>query len=166
MIPLGLDRGGSLLVGRTEGPRRMWLCRESTCVQKVVDDPKYLARALRGRPPSTSNLPKKLRTYFSANLIDALQKAAKSGVIVHGSHRVSLSLSENISAILFSADAGTEIRSHIGDKKNKVKTYIIPLSSIEIGVLLGRGPRSVLALMPGRKTQSLIETLRGWHSLG
>jgi ribosomal protein L7Ae-like RNA K-turn-binding protein len=131
-----------------------------------VDDPRHIARAIRGRPPSTSNLRQQLQVYFSDSIINALQEAAKCGVIVHGSQRVSNSLTENITAILFSANAGEEIRRRIGDKKNKVTTYIIPLSSAEIGTLLGRGPRSVLALRPGRKTQSLIETLRGWDSLG
>jgi hypothetical protein len=166
MIPLGLSRGGSLLVGHTEGSRRMWLCLTSTCIQRVVDDPRHIARAIRGRPPSTSDLRPQLQVYFSTAISNALQDAAKSGVIVHGSQRVANCLAENITTILFSANAGAEIRSRIGDKKNKVQTYIIPLSSAEIGVLLGRGPRSVLALRPGRRTQSLIETLRGWDSLG
>jgi ribosomal protein L30E len=107
-----------------------------------------------------------LRYYFSKLITNALKEAAKSGVIVHGSQQVSISLNENIAAILFADNAGTQIRSLRDHKKNKVRTYIIPHSSAEIGALLGRGPRSVLALRPGRKTQSLIETLRGWHSLG
>ncbi len=166
MIPLGLGLGGSLLVGPTVQTRRMWMCANSVCIHKIETNPKHLARALRGKPPPATDLRKQIRELQRLHISSALESAARDGMIVHGSQRVSIRLNENIEAIFYAADAGTGIRNRIADKLNVVSTYTIPFSRAEIGTLLGRGPRSVLALRPGRKTQSLLQTLRMWHSLG
>jgi len=144
----------------------MWLCLNPTCLQRAAEEPRHVAKAIRNRPPDTRNLPSMVQQYLRSQVAVQLQYAWRSGVIVHGSQRVMNCLNENISAVFFAADAGAEIKARTLKKNSSISNYIIPLSCAEIGTLLRRGPRSVLALRPGRKTQSLIETLRGWDSLG
>ena len=95
-----------------------------------------------------------------------LISAHKSGLIVLGSHQVRNCGKQNLLAIVFSKDAGTGTKAQISEIHNGVESFIFPNKSEEIGRLLRRGPRSVLALRHSRKTQSLIDTLRAWDSLG
>lgn len=166
MIPLGLDRGGSLLVGRVEGSRGMWVCAKRECVEKIEEQPKLVARAIRSRPPDTRGLTKLVRQNLHDQICDQLRQSWRAGLIVEGSRRVMNCMDEELIFILMADDAGKQIRQRVDKNNSAISSLVIPMSMAEIGQLLGRGPRTVLGLRPGRKTQSLIETLRGWYSLG
>ena len=166
MIPLGIDQEGSFFVGTQRNVRGQWICREPQCLLRVVKEPKRIRRQQDQPSPSSEMVREQLVGYFSKEAQKLLLQASRSGLIVHGSHRVRKSQKQNLCVILFSNDCGDATRSQIRELNNKVSNCIFPLSSTEIGRLIGRGPRSVLALQASRKTQSLIDTLRGWASLG
>jgi len=166
MIPLRLTAGGSFFVGRNGSERTMWLCREPKCIHRILKNPGQIRRP-RGTPPPTREIiDQGLSEFLRDSARRTLLSARKSGLIVDGSHRVKKCLQQNISAIVFAMDAGDTTRTQIEQIHNPVESLIFPATSREIGLLLSRGRRSVLALRPSRKTQSLIDTLRGWHSLG
>ena len=116
--------------------------------------------------PCASNTGNKLLAHFSSRAKSALLEARKSGLIIEGSHRFRNSDKQKVVGIILSSDIGCTTRAQITEKYNQVPTFIFPQNSLEIGRLMRRGPRSVLGLRPSRKTQSLIDSLRGWDSVG
>ena len=74
--------------------------------------------------------------------------------------------SDHLLAILLTADAGSGVSTEVTHSKSGISTYIIEANKAQIGHLLRTGPRSVLGLRSGRTTQSLIDSLQGWVSVG
>jgi hypothetical protein len=68
--------------------------------------------------------------------------------------------------ILLPEDAGSEIKIKMSKRNNPGLTLVIPISKAQVGEILNASPRSVLGLAPGCSTQSLIDSLQGWCSLG
>jgi len=166
MIPLGISQEGSFFVGRCTDGRGQWLCINSKCIHRILKEPHKIRRKRDCPAPSREMVQEQLFAHFSNEAKRHLVEASKSGLIVHGSHRVKKEVKQNLCVILFSTDSGTATRTQIEELYKQVQSWTFPLSSREIGRLIGRGPRSVLALQPSRRTQSLIDSLRGWVSLG
>ena len=166
LIPLRLDRRGSCFVDSKGKGRTLWLCRDTTCVRAILKQPERLRRHIRIEPPNPEIIRVELSKYFTRSAIEELVHAHESGLIVHGSRKVRACMQQNIAAIVFSDNVGSSTMAQISEIHNSVKTYIFPANSIELGKLIHRGPRSVLALQHSRKTQSLIHTLRVGCSLG
>ena len=166
MIPLRLGQGGSFFVGHEGNFKTRWLCTNPKCIERVLKKPGQLRHQKDSPPPSREIIQQELSKYFVKRARFTLVDAQKSGVIVHGSQQVRNCTEQNLSAIVFSSDAGTQTRAQIAEIYNAVERLVFPDTSAEIGRLLRRGPRSVLALHHSRKTQSLIDTLRVGCCLG
>ena len=166
MIPLRVSQGGSFSVGNQYSGRTFWLCASPKCVSQILKKPSLLRTQKRTAPPDITVILETLKQFLNHRARTTLVDTQKSGLIVHGSQRIKKCSKQNISGIIFSNDVGLRTRADIIEIYNSVGSYIFPDTSIEIGRLLRRGPRSVLALHHSRKTQSLIDTLRVGCSLG
>ena len=166
MIPLGFDQGGSFFVGKPSQGRCRWLCLSPQCIQRIIKEPRKIPRAKNTPLPGSSLVQEKLRYHLSQTAKKLLTETRKSGLIIDGSHDVKNCDKQKLLAIMFSSDCGRSTRTQISEFHSGVSTFIFPYRSSEIGQLIDRGPRSVLALRPSRRTQSLIDTLRGWDSVG
>ena len=166
MIPLRLGQGGSFVAGSRGRPRTFWLCKNPTCIARLMKKPNQLLRAPHAVAHTPELVEQELSEYWVARARAALISAQNSGLIVHGSQRVRSAGEQNLMAIVFSKNAGVVTRAQISKIHNGIETFIFPDSSEKIGRLLRRGPRSVLALRDSRRTQSLIDTLRVGCSLG
>lgn len=166
MIPLRFDQGGSFFVGGLNTARTCWLCDSPECVSRILTKPALLRTRSHAPAPDRSVLRHELEQYLFQRARTMLVRIQKSGLIIHGSQRVKNCPEQNIIAIIFSNDVGPRTRTDIVHAKKSVETYVFPDTSAEIGRLLGRGPRSTLALQRSRRTQSLIDTLRVGCSLG
>ena len=166
MIPLGFDQEGSFFVGKQARGRSRWLCLEPRCIQRIINEPKKIPRPKDTPLPISSVIQERLKKHFAETAKKQLNGARKSGLIINGSLAVRNCAKQKRLVILFSSDCGASTRSQISKFHSEVLNYVFPYTSSEIGQLIDRGPRSVLALRPSRKTQSLIDTLRGWASVG
>ena len=166
MIPLGLTKTGSFFVGRRPHSKGSWVCKTPSCLAKIIDKPNRLKGRRKLTAPSSQSVRAHLKDHCSDLVQKQLIEAMRSGTILLGSHQVKKCKTENIEFLLFSGDSGTRTRSEISFHHNGIETFTIEISSRKIGELLGRGPRSVLALRRSRKTHGLIDTLRAWYSLG
>ena len=166
MIPLGLTERGSFFVGQNQSGRGVWLCKQPVCVKKATVEPKKLFSRHHASTIEPNELLPVLQNHLKEAASQQLIMAMRCGAIIMGSHRVKNSETENIGLLLFSWDAGTQTISETLEAHRGAKSLTIGLSSNDLGYLLRRGPRSVLALRHSRRTQSLIDTLRAWDSLG
>ena len=166
MIPLGLTERGSFFVGRKPSGRTVWVCKQSKCFTKFIRDPRKLFPKQKLPLPSRDTIRSILRDHLEMQANQQFCFAMRSGAIIHGSHSVKKCQTEKICMLLFSSDAGKKTVTEFQATHNRIESMVIKTSSNDIGKLLGRGPRSVLALRHSRTTQSLIDTLRAWHSLG
>ena len=106
-----------------------------------------------------------MRTCPQEHLQPLLQQAHRQGLLIVGTKKT-IDLVEKLPAICLSQNAGTQTRDRFVSGNWPDKTFILPLSSGQIGALFARGPRTVVGIRSGRTTQSLLEGLRMWDSLG
>lgn len=160
LIPLHLGAGGLLVVGRPNGGRGGWICPR--CVRPTADRPGALFRCFRGRLSGADKLPENARSWLFSGFLDRLWQAQRHGLLIHPVDPSS----KELAAVVFSEDAPAPLSQAFVDMNNEGSTFIIPISSANLGAKLGRNACTALGIKPGRSTQSLLRSLRGWHSVG
>ena len=165
MIPLGLDQGGSLTVGTPDTGKRAWICRRRHCVERAETHPGSIARHFKQRVKTPEDWKSQISAVRISHQTTLLRQAHRSGLVVSGRSQV-IEQSDHLLAILLTADAGSGVSAEVTHSKSCISTYVIEANKTQIGHLLRTGPRSVLGLRSGRTTQSLIDSLQGWVSVG
>ena len=160
LIPLHLDAGGSLIVGRANHGRGGWIC--PSCIGAAVAAPGAFNRCFRKRVSHASDLPESARKWINERIIDDLRMAIRHGLLIPKND--SLRLQAKLT--LLSSDHPTNQASDIKNDENRGSRYTLGISSIELGRIMNQAPRFEVKLKPGRSTQSLLKTLRVWDRLG
>ena len=163
MIPLGLEPGGSVVVNGDQ--RRAWICSHLTCVHTLCENPHRAKRRFGSKVQITNALLTQAEAHHIARLKTLLLRAHREGLLVLGPSKT-IQVSDHLAAILVSANGEPNTRTQLASRFYPGRTFIFPLSSTQIGDLLARGPRSMVGIRPGRTTQSLLDGLRMWHSVG
>ena len=163
MIPLGTSPGGSLRVASHQ--RRAWLCQSEKCLANLSAKPHRLRKRFGSDVKTSEKLGLDVQAWHRSRIKSLLQQAHRDGRVLSGQHNTILGL-DHLTVVLLAQDIGTQTVALNGDAFNAVKTCSLPFTSRQIGDLLGKGPRSLLGIRPGRGTQSLIDGLRRWPSLG
>ena len=164
MIPLGLGQGGSLLVGHRDTGRTGWIC--VPCVPLVALQRGPLGRCFRTKPPDTSSLLSDAKNFLESIWMKDLQLAHQQGLVITGSTKVQEFEPRAFIAILLSADVGPSTKKVFEASNSGLETFVINKTSKQLSKQFNSGPRSVVGLMSGRTTQSLLNTLRERVSLG
>jgi len=95
-----------------------------------------------------------------------LQLAHQQGLVITGSTKVQEFEPRAFIAILLSADVGPSTKKVFEASNSGLETFVINKTSKQLSKQFNSGPRSVVGLMSGRTTQSLLNTLREGVSLG
>lgn len=160
LIPLHLDAGGSLIVGRASRGRGGWIC--PSCIGAAVDAPGVFNRCFRRRVSNASDLPESARKWIHERMIEGLQIAIRHGLLIPKND--SLRLKAKLT--LLSSDHPPAQTSDIKSTDKIGLKYTLDISSAELGQIINQSPRFEVKLKPGRSTQSLLKTLRVWDRLG
>ena len=163
MIPLGLSPEGSLVVWTSD--RRAWICQRDPCIARLNKHP-GLAKRRFGRSANVDHhLMESVQAWRIAQVSRLLQRAYRDGQLIIGAQNT-IDSGKKVSAICLSLDAGTQTKDRISSTNCRDRTFILPISSHQTGALFARGPRTVLGIRSGRTTQSLLDSLQRWDSLG
>ena len=171
MIPLGVSPEGSLLVGtacikkETSG-KRGWLCPSKSCVDKVTKRPHLVARATQKEPLELNQFKEAVRLHLQEGWESDLKLANRQGLIRSGYSIFESKDPENFIGILIAADARIKITASNPFNFIQFKTTLSSTNKASLGALIGKGPRAVVGLRPGKATRRLIGQLQRWDSLG
>ena len=144
-------QGDRLAIGRAPRGRGSWVC--PGCVARVGQ-----TRFGRGSPGPDLEA---VRVMLLEGASEALDRARDAGTIVSG--RFDVGRSAECAFVLVSRDAGAVAQRAL---PAGVPVVRLPWSTVETGRLLGRGPRSVLAVRRSTVATQLLERLRLLDSLG
>ncbi len=163
MIPLSLGPGG-LCVGRRNG-RSGWLCERQACLNALVERPSSASRSFRARVSLHPHLIDQIQAWRAERHRHCLRAAHRSGLLVV--------LEADDAAMDHGCDLWVMTRDHEGATSDQIKlnkkgisTYIMAIDSGDISAIIGPRRCTLLGIRPGRATQSLLESLRRWDSLG
>jgi hypothetical protein len=106
------------------------------------------------------------KDFLESSWWNDLQLAHQQGLVVSGTAKVRKIDPQALIAILLSADAGASKKISFVSGNTGPETFIISKKSSHFSMRFNSGPRSVIGLKSGRTTQSLLNTLREWVSLG
>ena len=163
MIPLGVSPGGALRVASHQ--RLAWLCQSEKCLASLLAKPHRLRKRFGSDVTTSEKLGLDVQAWHESRIKRLIQQAHRDGRVLSGQNKTILGL-DHLTVVLLAQDIGTQTVTLNSDAINSVTTYSLPFTSRQIGDLLGKGPRSLLGIRPGRGTQSLIDGLRRWPSLG
>lgn len=136
--------------------RGVWLCPAAACLCGVR--PRQVARALRVEAIDLSGLLDQVRTRADEAVRREIRSCHRSGLVRAGA-RAALSAREPVGFVL-SADAGAAVALALATRFPEVPRFLLGLDRGEVGRLLGRGPRCVLAILPGSPSERLLRQLR------
>jgi len=135
------------------------------CVEKLCANPHRAKRRFGTKIQITNTLLKQAEAHHTARLKTLFLRAHREGLLALGPSKT-IQVSDHLAAVLVSVNKNPDTRAQFPTRIYPVKTFTLPLSPTQIGDLLARGPRSMVGIRPGRTTQSLLDGLRMWHSLG
>lgn len=154
------------------GPGRgAWVCPDAACLEKVETKPRLLGRALRHPelgPSAVRGLAGRVRAVVLANARAALIRCARAGAVVGGASAVGLALEVGgIAALVTATDASPLVVSAVAAGFAEEGLIAdVGLDRAELGRLLHKGPRAVLAVRAGRPGSQLAHELRCRLTLG
>ena len=140
-----------LAIGRAPRGRGSWVC--PGCVARVRQ-----TRFGRGSPGPDVDA---LRVMLVEAAAESFERARDAGVIVSG--RFAVGRAAECAYALVASDAGSVAQRAL---PSGVPVVRLPWSTLETGTMLGRGPRSVLAVRPSAVARQLFERLRLLDGLG
>jgi predicted RNA-binding protein YlxR (DUF448 family) len=143
-------QGDRIALGRALRGRGSWVCPE--CVARVRE-----SRFGRGSGLDVEAL----RVVLLEGAAEAFDRARGAGVIASG--RFDVERSAQCAFVLVTRDAGAYARRAL---PSGVPVVRLPWSTVETGRMLGRGPRSVLAVQRSVVAADLLERLRLLAGLG
>ena len=144
-------QGDRLAIGRTPRGRGSWVCPE--CVIR-------LRESRFGRNSSGPDLDA-VRAMLLRDAARAFDRARDAGVIASG--RFDVARSAECAYVLVTRDAGAVAQRAL---PSGVAVVRLPWSTAEAGRMLGRGPRSVLAVQRSAVATQLLARLRLLDGLG
>jgi ribosomal protein L7Ae-like RNA K-turn-binding protein len=142
-----------------------WLCQSEKCFANLLAKPHRLRKKFGSNGQVSDTLSLEVQAWHASRIKNLIQQANRDGRILSGKNKTILGL-DHLSVVLLAQDIGTQTKALNADAISSVTTLTLPFTSRTIGDLLGKGPRSLLGIRPGRGTQSLIDGLRRWPSLG
>ena len=140
-----------LAIGRAPRGRGSWVC--PGCVARVGQ-----TRFGRGSPGPDFEA---VRVMLLEGAAEAFDRAHDAGVIVSG--RFAVGRSAECAYVLVTRDAGAVAQRAV---PSGVPVVRLPWSTVEPGTMLGRGPRSVLAVRRSTVATQLLQRLRLLDGLG
>ena len=149
--------------GRLPG-RGAWVSARRDAVAKLEAKPRILSRALRGAG-DTRGLLDRVRAANEAALADALSLAARSGALHGGKDRVRLALSSGALGLALAADASPRLVEDLRRRAGNRPVVEVGWSAVELGALVGKGPRAALAVLPGKPGAAVLRELRRFSEL-
>ena len=158
MLRIAIDGTGTLRAGRSEG-RGAWLCRSVQCVQRLQDSPRLAKRALGSDIPAAS-LCEVVEAWLRDEIARQLATAMREGCVRSGTHK----LREEGQKPAMIIEAGGSKEKEWTEKRG-IRYRSVGLSAVDLGAIIGRGPRRTLGLNPSHLLQSLDENLRLWVEL-
>ncbi len=160
LIPLHSGAGGSLLVGRPSSGRGGWIC--PGCILPAVEHPQVFSRCFRTSISGVEHIPGLAREWLRNQCVSWLRLALRNGLVDSSPNQTQ----SDPFFIVRSNGHKSPNSSNIESEDNQPQTFVLDISSRDLGDILSKGPRSEVRIKPGRSTQSLLQSLRGWASLG
>ncbi len=143
--------GDRIAVGRAPRGRGSWVC--PGCVERLQE-------SRFGRGSSGPDV-EAVRVMLVEGAAEAFDRARDAGVILSG--RFDVARCADCACVLVTRDAGAVAQRAL---PSGVPVVRLPWSTLETGRMLGRGPRSVLAVRPSTVSTQLLERLRLLDGLG
>ena len=140
-----------IAIGRAPRGRGSWVC--PGCVRRLRE-----SRFGRGSPGPDVEA---VRVMLVEGTAEAFDRARDAGVIVSG--RFDVGRCAECACVLVARDAGAVAQRAL---PAGVPVVRLPWSTVETGRMLGRGPRSVLAVLRSKVATQLLERLRLLDGLG
>ena len=142
---------------KAPGQRGLWLCARRACIDGL--SPKTVGRALRGPGRLRPGLLEGLRAHRIQDVEQQLLRCWTSGLCDDGQQAVLAALHPAL--FLLARDA-----SPPSSLPTSPPRWTLHLDRGQLGQLLGRGPRSIVAVRPGRPARSLVRVLQCLSWLG
>ena len=155
-----VDEAGRVRVDpdATAPGRGAWLLARAEVLTQVQTRPSLLGKALRRKGLAAGDLLEEARQATLAGILDALATCRRSGLLVSGAR--ALAQAGPLDAVILARGCR---RPPVAPGTLVVE---LPLTSAELGRLLGRGPRAAIGARPARPARRLSQWLRRGRSLG
>ena len=143
--------------------RSAWICFCRSCVARLIKKPQILRHRLKRTVPNIDALREAINDHVQAQVVAAILRCRRSGLIVSGAHAVKKNrISSNIVVVAIAQDASIR---HKQRNYPACSVFNINLSTVNIGKLINRGPRAVLGFLPGSPTTHLLQWLQRQSAL-
>ncbi len=146
-----------LAPNKAPGQRGLWLCARRACIDGL--SPKTVGRALKGPGRLRPGLIDSLRALRRRDVEQQLQRCWASGLCDDGQKAALAALQPAF--FLLACDASALLPLPTSSPR-----WTLHLDRGQLGQLLGRGPRSIVAVRPGRPARSLVRVLQCLSWLG
>jgi hypothetical protein len=152
--------------GRLPG-RGAWVHPSLACVQRITAKPAILAQTFR-RPVVIEGLMEQLHAAVMRAVVHHIGVYAAQGTIIGGHERLVESLKQrSIRVVVFSSDASIRTVEKLRRLFTpEVLEFELPLSTEEMGHVVGKGTRSALGFPRGPMTMHFVKQLQRLHAIG
>lgn len=142
---------------KSPGQRGLWLCARRACIDGL--NPKTVGRALKGPGTLRPGLLSSLQALRRAEVEQQVLRCWSSGLCDDGQQAALAALQPAL--FLLARDASSP-----STLPTSTPRWNLHLDRGQLGQLLGRGPRSIVAVRPGRPARSLVRVLQCLSWLG
>lgn len=152
------------LRGKLPG-RGAWVHARATCVAKVEQRPGALRL---GTPISATGLVGEMRSRIVNAALDGISMAQAAGAVVSGAQQLQAALSKGmLHSVLLADDASDRTVADLMDVAGEqVRMVRFPISTVDLGARIGRGPRAAVGVTSSRAGVHLRRQLRRLADLG
>jgi len=137
------------------------MCLDPNCIRKLEKKTIILEKSLRQRNLHLNDLVGQIDRYFFKKIKSLIQLSNRSGSVISGKLKT-IKNNDVLGIVLFSKQHKNNPWKNNFDQK---PIYCIPISSMELGGWLGKGPRMVIGILPNRHLQKLNDYLQLWGKL-
>jgi predicted RNA-binding protein YlxR (DUF448 family) len=162
LLRLALDPQGKL-VPSAKGGRGAWITPDREPVLRLEAAPGMASRSLRRNPVSAEGLLEALQAEADRAVERDLQHCRRSGLCRTGKKGAE---ALGPSLLLFAANLGRWSRERARALHPDCPLHALAWDAATLGRQLGQGPRAFVAILPGRPTQRLAESLQRREALG
>lgn len=148
------------------GGRGAWVCPQPMCLERAQARVRVLQKALRNSSCRPIDLRAAVLETSRAAAAAHLVRCHRSGLVVAGPQRI---LHQDVGAavaLVAAEGAGRVALDAARERCPETPCVSIGLDTEGLGRLLGRGPRSVIAILPGAPSRALLRELRRCSDLG
>ena len=163
MIPLSLGPGGLCVVGRNG--RSAWVCARRTCVDALLARPGSASRAFRARVRLHPELIEQILAWRGERQRRWLRTAYRSGLLVIPEPD-DAELDPECDHWLTTHDHNDPTIDQNKLSKRPACTFVMAIGEADVSAIIGLRRCTLLGIRPGRATQSLLDSLRRWDSVG